>query len=128
LVTSGNLALPTGRGLTGTNPLNNTNSQTVTFTNTTGYKEYLVIFPTVKGASNSMQIGEVQLFGIASYVELKWNGNVNNVWNVGTTQNWLAGATPSTFSNTNGVLFDDSATGSTSVSIPQGGTHVPPRH
>src|SRR4030095_8765872 len=44
LVKSGNLALPTGRGLTGTNPLNNTNSQTVTFTNTTGYKEYLVIF------------------------------------------------------------------------------------
>lgn len=126
LITSGSLALPTGRGLTGINPLNNTNSQTVTFTNTTGYKEYLIIFPSVKGASNSMQIGEVQLFGIASYVELKWNGNVNNVWNVGTTQNWLAGATPSTFSNTNGVLFDDSATGGTSISIQNGGNAVQP--
>src|SRR4030095_14822274 len=92
LVKSGGLALPTGRGGTGTTPLNNTNSQTVTFTNTTGYKEYLIIFPTVKGASNSMQIGEVQLFGIASYVELKWNGNLSSVWDVGTTQNWLAGA------------------------------------
>jgi autotransporter-associated beta strand protein len=126
LITSGSLALPSGRGLTGTNPLNNTNSQTVTFTNTTGYKEYLVIFPTVKGASNSMQIGEVQLFGIASYVELKWNGNVNSLWNVGTTQNWLAGATPSTFSNTNGVLFDDSATGSTSITVANGGSAVQP--
>jgi autotransporter-associated beta strand protein len=127
LVTSGNLALPSGRGGTGTTPLNNTNSQTVTFTNTTGYKEYLVIFPTVKGAANSMQIGEVQLFGIASYVELKWNGNVDSVWNVNGTQNWLAGATPSTFSNTNGVRFDDSATpGRTNISISNGGNAVQP--
>jgi fibronectin-binding autotransporter adhesin len=126
LITSGSLALPAGRGGTGTTPLNNTNSQTVSFTNTTGYKEYLVIFPTVKAAANSMQIGEVQLFGIATYVELKWNGNINNVWNVNTTQNWLAGATPSTFNNTNGVVLDDSATGSTDITIQNGVDGVQP--
>lgn len=130
LISSGSLALPTGRGpATGTSPLNNTNSQTITFPNTTGYKEYLIVFPTVKNtptAANSMQIGEVQLFGIAAFTEVKWNGNVSNVWNVNGTQNWLVGANPSTFSNTNGALFDDSATGSTDVTIQNGGVAVQP--
>lgn len=130
LISSGSLALPTGRGpATGTSPLNNTNSQTITFPNTTGYKEYIIVFPTVKNtptAANSMQIGEVQLFGIAAFTEVKWNGNVSAVWNVNTTQNWLVGANASTFSNTNGALFDDSATGSTSITVQNGGVAVQP--
>lgn len=129
LVSSGALALPAGRGSTGQNALNNTNSQTITFPNTTGYKNYLVVFPTVKNtptAANSMQIGEVQLFGIAVFTETKWNGNLSNVWNVNGTQNWLVGANPSTFSNTNGALFDDTATGSTDISIQNAGNAVQP--
>jgi fibronectin-binding autotransporter adhesin len=129
LISSGTLALPTGRGGTGTTALNNTNSQTITFPNSTGYKGYVIVFPTVKNtpaAANSMQIGEVQLFGIAAFTEVKWNGNVSNVWNVNSTPNWLVGGNPSTFSNTNGALFDDTATGSTTITIQNGGTAVQP--
>ena len=65
LVSSGSLALPVGRNLTGVNPLNDANSQTVTFTNTQSYKTYMILFPTVKSEPtvNSMQVGEVQIFG-----------------------------------------------------------------
>jgi hypothetical protein len=70
LISSGALALPTGppgRQPGGTAALVDTNSQTVNFTNTTPYKSYMVIFPTVKDAvgANSMQIGEVEIHGSA---------------------------------------------------------------
>jgi hypothetical protein len=54
-----------GRQPGGTAALVDTNSQTVNFANSTAYKSYMVIFPTVKGepAANSMQIGEVELHG-----------------------------------------------------------------
>jgi hypothetical protein len=69
LIASGPLALPPGPAGTrqpgGTAPLVDTNSQTVNFANSTPYKSYMVIFPTVKteASANSMQIGEVELHG-----------------------------------------------------------------
>lgn len=52
---------------------------------------------------------------------LKWNGNVNGNWNIAGTANWLNGISSSTYTETAGegpfVNFDDSATGTTSVSI-----------
>lgn len=63
LIASGALELPDGRNDAGGVPLNNENSQSVAFVNTTSYTGYMVIFPDVKNASvaNSMQIAEVQL-------------------------------------------------------------------
>ena len=65
LVSSGLLALPGGRNSGGTTALNDANSQTVTFANASAYTSYLILFPTLKnsGAANSVQIGEVQLYG-----------------------------------------------------------------
>lgn len=52
---------------------------------------------------------------------LAWNGNVNGNWDLGSTANWLNGATPSTYTETAGlgpfVIFDDSATGTPSVNV-----------
>lgn len=68
-ISSGSLALPAGRNAGGTttplDPLLN-NFQTVNFTNSTSYKSYLVLFPTVTNAANanSMQIAEIQLDGV----------------------------------------------------------------
>ena len=58
LIASGDLALPSQRF----------SSQTVNFANALGFTSYMIIFPTVKNAAgaNSMQISEVQLFGIAT--------------------------------------------------------------
>ena len=67
LISSGPLALPSSRNGGGTaTPLNDINSQTVNFANSTLYRSYLVIFPTVKdsASANSMQIAEVQLDGV----------------------------------------------------------------
>jgi hypothetical protein len=60
---SGNLALPASRNGGGGTALDPANSQTVSFTNSTAYTSYLVLFPTVKtaGTANSMQIAEVAL-------------------------------------------------------------------
>ena len=65
LISSGLLALPGSRNPGGTAALNDANSQTVGFANADAYISYLILFPTLKnsGAANSVQIGEVQLYG-----------------------------------------------------------------
>lgn len=64
LISSGGLSLPASRNAGGLALLDDANSQTVSFSNSTSYSTYLVLFPTVKdaAAANSMQIAEVQLF------------------------------------------------------------------
>jgi hypothetical protein len=59
----GDLSLPSSRNGGGGTMLMAANSQTVNFTNTTAYTNYLVLFPTVKNGNNanSMQIAEVSL-------------------------------------------------------------------
>ena len=52
---------------------------------------------------------------------LAWNGLPNGNWDLGTTANWLNGAVPTTYTETGGagkrVRFDDTAAGTTSVSL-----------
>jgi hypothetical protein len=61
IVTDLPLALPPNRNTTSLNF-----SQTLNFANSVAYTSYLVVFPTVKDSANanSMQVGEVQLFGV----------------------------------------------------------------
>lgn len=63
LISSGSISLPSGRNQN----VGNAFSSTVTFTNTTAYTNYLIIFPTVSNptSANSMQIGEVVFEGSA---------------------------------------------------------------
>lgn len=67
LISAGALSLPSSRNPGGSTPLDNVNSQTVTFANTLAYRNYLLLFPTVKDSSsaNSVQMAEAQLFGDA---------------------------------------------------------------
>ncbi|MDB6152439.1 MAG: transporter [Chthoniobacteraceae bacterium] len=127
-ISAGSLSLPAGRGPGGAAALNNANSQTVTFANTTGYKEYLIVFPTVKdGTTNSMQIGEIQLFGVAAFTNLKWTGNVSNVWGANGVLNWDVAGNPSAYNDGNGVNFDDSVTAAKSnITISNGGVAIKP--
>jgi hypothetical protein len=71
-ISSGALALPTGRNTTtapnsGTTPINAASDflQTVNFANTTAYTSYRLTFPTVRtvASANSMQIADVELLG-----------------------------------------------------------------
>lgn len=48
---------------------------------------------------------------------LEWNGNVNNNWDLATSLNWLAGASPVAFTNGASVVFSDRAAGSGSISL-----------
>ncbi len=50
--------------------------------------------------------------------QLVWDGGVNGTWDVGTTANWSG---PSVFTNGDAVLFDDSATGTTTITVAAGG-------
>lgn len=63
LISSGALTLPATRNGGGVAALDDANSQTVTFANSTAYSTYMVLFPDVKtnASANSMQIAEVQL-------------------------------------------------------------------
>ena len=62
---SGGLSLPSSRNDGGNSALDSANSQTISFSNSTIYESYLVLFPTVKneGAANSMQVAEVEIYG-----------------------------------------------------------------
>ena len=44
-----------------------------------------------------------------------WSGSVNGDWDIGTTTNWLVGATPVVYANGTAVTFNDTATGATTV-------------
>ena len=61
LISSGTLSLPAARN----NDPGETFGQSITFSNTTSYTSYLILFPTIKNpsATTSMQIGDVQLVG-----------------------------------------------------------------
>lgn len=63
LISSGSMTLPTSRNVA----VGDAFSTSVTFTNTTAYTNYLIIFPTVRNGfqANSMQIGEVVFEGTA---------------------------------------------------------------
>ena len=56
----------------------------------------------------------------------KWNGQVsgidNSTWDIATTQTWLSGVTPTAYNESllvgnDGAIFDDSAAGTTAVSL-----------
>lgn len=46
--------------------------------------------------------------GVAA-ATLIWQGNVNNNWDVDTTENWLSGGNPAYFNTGNNVVFNDSS-------------------
>jgi hypothetical protein len=77
-ISSGGLALPSGRNPGGQALSPALFQQTVSFANSTAYAAYRVTFPTLKNAAsaNSMQIGEVELLGaqqpasLADFIEL----------------------------------------------------------
>ena len=48
----------------------------------------------------------------------RWNGDVSSVWDVGVTANWvIPPSDPSTFSNGDEAVFDDTALGTTDVAL-----------
>ena len=48
---------------------------------------------------------------------LIWSGAVNGVWDIGLTTNWSNGSTGAVFTNNANVQFDDTATGTTAVTL-----------
>jgi autotransporter-associated beta strand protein len=52
-----------------------------------------------------------------------WTGMKNNVWDIKTTTNWFNFGSPATYYDGNQVQFDDTATGSTAISL---GVNVSP--
>lgn len=103
-ISTGNFTLPGNRQGGGASPLLAQNSLTLNFNNTTSYQYYLILFPTVAGAGNSMQIGEIQLFGTAPTALITWNGAASNIWDVGISQNWTG---KPTFGDGDSPTFDD---------------------
>lgn len=46
-----------------------------------------------------------------------WTGTPNGTWDIDTTANWLIGSTPAKYEEANVVTFDDSASGTTAVTL-----------
>lgn len=54
---------------------------------------------------------------ISSANPLRWKGNVSGNWDIDTTSNWTLGSSTSKFLQNDVVVFDDSATGPTSINL-----------
>ena len=54
---------------------------------------------------------------VTDFNPLTWKGNAGAVWDINTTTNWLIGATPEKYLEGDLVRFNDSATGTTSVTL-----------
>lgn len=48
---------------------------------------------------------------------LVWKGNVNNLWNVNTATNWLLGAAPATYYQSDAVIFDNTGIATPNISL-----------
>ena len=66
-VAGGLLSLPDSRNNGGINELLESNSTSVSFSNTDPFTSYMVLFPNLKngGGANSMQVAEIQIFDAA---------------------------------------------------------------
>jgi fibronectin-binding autotransporter adhesin len=63
--------------------------------------------------------GEIDLLVSSAFItKLTWQGdNSQNFWDVNSSVNWLAGATPSVFSNATAVIFNDAGSKAPPVNI-----------
>jgi autotransporter-associated beta strand protein len=97
--------------------------QTLTYplANTNAFRYYRLDVLANNG-ENSAQLGELALLAIPgtgtnlTTGELVWSGAISSAWNT-TTANWLSNNTAAVYQNGSAVVFDDAATGSTSVTL-----------
>jgi autotransporter-associated beta strand protein len=64
--------------------------------------------------------GTLAVVPTATTNTLIWSGAVNGVWDIGTTTNWTIGGAGAVFTNNAGVQFDDTAGGTTAVTLNTG--------
>ena len=63
--------------------------------------------------------GNVIALNVSAVAAPRWDGQVNGVWDIGTTANWieLSTSAAANYADGNAVLFNDSASGTTSVTL-----------
>jgi autotransporter-associated beta strand protein len=90
--------------------------------NTNAYRFYRLNITANNGDPTGVQLSELALLAIAgtgtnlASSALTWSGAVNGNWDT-STANWLSNGVAVTYQNGSAVLFDDTASGSTTVSI-----------
>lgn len=102
--------------------------QTITYplANTNAYRYYRLDVVTNNG-ENSTQLSELALLAIAGTGtnlitgEIVWNGAINGTWDT-STANWLSNSIAAMYRDGVAVVFDDTATGSTSVTLASAAT------
>ena len=60
---------------------------------------------------------KINLWFTGSNANLVWKGNVNNLWNLNTTANWLNGAAASTYYQSDAVIFDNTGIATPNISL-----------
>lgn len=93
--------------------VSNNNGPTIPFTPDVA-NQMPIISPPMPGPGLHWQLASLRTNGVIGVTNsLIWRGNVSGDWD-STTANWAAGAL---YSDGNGVLFDDSASGATVVNL-----------
>ena len=77
---------------------------------------YFYVLTSVDGAGEGAASSEASVTPSASAAALFWSGAVNGTWDTATA-NWLNNGASATFANGNSVIFDDSATANTTISL-----------
>jgi autotransporter-associated beta strand protein len=98
--------------------------QTLTYAvgNTNAYRFYRFSITSNNGDPTGLQLSELALLAIAgtgtniASSALVWSGAASGTWDVATA-NWLSNGVAVTYQNGSAVLFDDTASGGTTVSL-----------
>jgi autotransporter-associated beta strand protein len=83
---------------------------------------YYYVVSSVNASGEGPDSSQVSATPGASAAALIWSGTVNGTWDTVTT-NWLDGSSSAAFADGNAVIFDDSASANTTISL--SGNHSP---
>ena len=67
--------------------------------------------------TNSLAVNGIISVAVNPNAVFIWSGAVNGTWDIGTTANWTSGGAGTVFTNNANVQFDDSASGTTAVTV-----------
>jgi autotransporter-associated beta strand protein len=68
-------------------------------------------------ATTLVNVNKVISLKVTGINVLKWKGNVNSTWDINSTSNWTLGTPAAKYVENDNVRFDDTASGSTTVSL-----------
>jgi autotransporter-associated beta strand protein len=88
----------------------------ISYTNISGTGGFKLGTLTYGVTASLITNGNSIVLNVTALAPIVWNGSFNGIWDIATTANWKTNAAAATYNDGNAVQFDDTASGTTTVS------------